>query len=57
MEIFTIKNKNNTLWNMNNSDKIVMNNNMVVLLKNKNLYNYSMKLFLRYINHNIYNVN
>ena len=57
MEIFTIKNKNNSLWNMNNSDKIVMNNNMVVLLKNKNLYNYSMKLFLRYINHNIYNVN
>ncbi len=26
MEIFTIKNKNNTLWNMNISDKIVIQN-------------------------------
>ena len=37
MDIFTNKNKNNTLWNMNISDKIVMNNSMVVLLKYKTL--------------------
>lgn len=57
MEIFTIKNKNNTLWKMNNSDKIVIKNNMDVLLKYKNLYKYNMNLNLRYMNHNINNKN
>ena len=37
MEIFTIKNKNNTLWKMNNSDNIVINNKMVVLQKESTL--------------------
>lgn len=57
MEIFTIKNKNNTLWNMNISDKIVIKNNMDVLLKYKYLYKYNMNLNLRYMNHNINNKN
>ena len=57
MEKFTIKNKNNTLWNMNISDKIVIKNNMDVLLKYKNLYKYNMNLNLRYMNHNINNKN
>ena len=57
MEIFTIKNKNNTLWKMNNSDKIVIKNNMDVLLKYKYLYKYNMNLNLRYMNHNINNKN
>ena len=57
MEKFTIKNKNNTLWNMNISDKIVIKNNMDVLLKYKNLYKYNMYLNLRYMNHNINNKN
>ena len=57
MDIFTNKNKNNTLWNMNISDKIVMNNSMVVLLKYLTLYKYSMNLYLRCMNHNINNKN
>ena len=57
MDIFTNKNKNNTLWNMNISDKIVMNNSMVVLLKYITLYNYSMNLYLICMNHNINNKN
>ena len=57
MEKFTIKNKNNTLWNMNISDKIVIKNNMDVLLKYKYLYKYNMNLNLRYMNHNIKNKN
>ena len=57
MDIFTIKNKNNTLININISDKIVMNNSMVVLLKYKTLYNNSMNLYQIYMNHNIKNKN
>ena len=57
MEKFTIKNNNNTLWNINISDKIVMNNSMVVLLKYKTLYNNSMNLYQIYMNHNIKNKN
>ena len=57
MDIFTIKNKNNTLININISDKIVMNNSMVVLLKYITLYNYSMNLYLICMNHNINNKN
>ena len=57
MDIFTIKNKNNTLININISDKIVMNNSMVVLLKYKTLYNNSMNLYQIYMNYNIKNKN